>query len=692
MSSLKKSFCRSVLMIAILPAFALAAQLPAQFTLGKYIPEGMWLYIHGVDNPDRAWIDREWSEVFQELKASGIDKDILGLIASVMDADTKAQVQAQLDKATKLVGSVNWGELTKNEVVFAERCSADGAGVEYLLMTRGKENSGQANFAGLTGILKEISAMSGKPIADLKINDLEVRSLPLAPPDQKDFPISLELFRKGDVIGFTTDKRLLNDIAALISGKSQKKAFVDGARFQQAMKDIEAPRDAIMYFDARVFVGDMRKMFATIIARKGAAADPTPVGNRDDLKIGPIARASARIEDRPAAPAGGEGEMDEARAAALVGKVFELIDFSEYFVSSMETKGRRELKHSIWKMQEGKQTSPLAGVLFNRKPFEKFDQFIPVDATGFALTDFIDLEKLYNVIIDFVAKEIPGGAAGIEQFKAGMAAIGFDLQRDIFSWWGGEMINVEMPAAFVSPMSGADWVSFIRVKDAEIAAAKVNRGLDSLAAQLKAQKQPLMLTEAKVNSPGFREVAHPYVAMFFKPVIGVHGEWLIMGSSAAAINKCLDVSTGKAPSIVTNARFKDEGIIPKGPVYGVSFRDTSNFGQEMAQGIGMLGMIGPLMLAGMPEDDPDAKQAKKIITSAITILMKLGPVMQKIDFYSSDSSMTTYDGKLTVRHEAVVTYKAPSTPVDEKGAPKPATPPTPPTAPVPPTPPAPKSP
>jgi len=37
--------------------------------------------------------------------------------------------------------------------------------------------------------------------------------------------------------------------------------------------------------------------------------------------------------------------------------------------------------------------------------------------------------------------------------------------------------------------------------------------------------------------------------------------------------------------------------------------------------------------------------------------MKLGPVLQKIDFYSSESSMGTYDGPLTMRSESVVTYK-----------------------------------
>ena len=41
----------------------------------------------------------------------------------------------------------------------------------------------------------------------------------------------------------------------------------------------------------------------------------------------------------------------------------------------------------------------------------------------------------------------------------------------------------------------------------------------------------------------------------------------------------------------------------------------------------------------------------------LAMMGKLGPVVQKIDFYSSESSVTTYDQKGSVRIEKVVTYK-----------------------------------
>jgi hypothetical protein len=77
----------------------------------------------------------------------------------------------------------------------------------------------------------------------------------------------------------------------------------------------------------------------------------------------------------------------------------------------------------------------------------------------------------------------------------------------------------------------------------------------------------------------------------------------------------------------------------------------------MGAAVGMIGMVGQMVVANIPEDNEGAAKGKQVIRSALGIAMKLGPVLQKIDFMSSDSSLTTYDGNLTVREDSVVTYK-----------------------------------
>ena len=87
----------------------------------------------------------------------------------------------------------------------------------------------------------------------------------------------------------------------------------------------------------------------------------------------------------------------------------------------------------------------------------------------------------------------------------------------------------------------------------------------------------------------------------------------------------------------------------------VTFQDTSKFGDELAQGVGMAGMFGGMAISAMPDEGPGSQ--KKVLQKVMSSLMKLGPVFQKLDFYSSESSMMTYDGKLDLRMTSVVSYK-----------------------------------
>lgn len=686
---------RSVMLAAWLaPSFAFAGQLPARFTVGQYVPEHAWLFIHAVDNPDRAWIDQQWAEVFDAFKNSGIDGDITKLVMSALTDEDRAKADATIQKVTSLIRGVSWGDLIGKEFAFAEGVSPTSTGYGYVLLARGTENSGGPNAAGLVAILKEIAALSPNLIrlTESKMRDADVWSLQIVHFKTGEATLVFDLFRKGDIIGFVFDmpisdeaptptRQSLQDVLGLMAGDSAKRPIIANPRFQDALALVKPPQDVVVFFDAKVLFSDLNGIFDRIRGR--VAAKKAGAKKDGAAKENPPTDAAGKPSE-----AADEDTEDEI-ALAMIGKIFSLCNFMDYSVTTVETQGRRELTHAAMRIQSGKESCPLANAIVQRKPFDRFDQFIPVDATGFSLDGFIDLGGLYNLAIDFVTKEIPGGAEAISQLKAKLAEVGFDPQRDIFDWLSGEMISIDMPAAVVTPMGGADWVWMIRVKKSELAAQKVNAAIDALSGQMKGKGQMLMVTPAKVDAEGFREITHPMFAMFMRPVVGVNGDWLTIGSSAAAVNKCLAVASGKAPSIRENKRFSAEGLVPTGPVAGASFRDTSNFGQELAAAIGMVGMVGGMATAMIP-DEPESRQVKQMVQSGLGIVMKLGPILQKIDFYSSESSMTTRDGPLTVRTEYVVTYKdrsANDLPATAKApmppVPTPPTPPEPPKAPRP---------
>ena len=126
----------------------------------------------------------------------------------------------------------------------------------------------------------------------------------------------------------------------------------------------------------------------------------------------------------------------------------------------------------------------MAQVFLSRTPFDRFDQYIPAEATGFSVNSFVDLGILYHAVLDFIAQAVPDGTQYIEKWNGLLAQIGFDPDRDLFSWWSGEMIHIELPASVVMPMGGGkDGVLLIRVRDSQKAAQKVGAAVRTLMAK-----------------------------------------------------------------------------------------------------------------------------------------------------------------------------------------------------------------
>ena len=81
--------------------------------------------------------------------------------------------------------------------------------------------------------------------------------------------------------------------------------------------------------------------------------------------------------------------------------------------------------------------------------------------------------------------------------------------------------------------------------------------------------------------------------------------------------------------------------------------------------MGFAGNIAAGMMHAEADGDGDGDREKvatvrKVFQQLMTSLAKLGPVVAKIDFYSSESSVSTFDGKSLIHTEWVVRYKDPA--------------------------------
>jgi len=618
----------------------LADGLPSQFTLSKAVPDDVFMVVNGAYNEEHVWMQQQWDRVFKAFHESGIIDDVLKLVTSKVPADKRAAVDETITQFSGLFSTVDWGAIAEREMVFAESFAGSGdASIaklfvpSYMFLARGRSGTGEANVKALLTIINHLTALTeGKvQIETGKLHGVDVWSLSVG----EKIGFRFDLFRHGDVIGLVFGSEGADKVIGLLTGKGTGKSIVDSPRFKAAYASISkriTPEDMVMFVDIKGMLGKMRGMIDVATAEK-----------KEDPKV--------------------------VTMRGIMFKAMDMLDVMDYSVTAMATDGQQEKTYALMKLQDGKSDFVLCKMMTGARPIEKFHQFIPVDATNFSAGGSINLELLYNTAIEFVRKEIPEGEGYITQWNEILASVGFDPQRDVFSWFSGETISITMPPSVVSGMGGADSVSFIRVKNPELAKQKidaliafVNGKIKELPQEMKAKTMgmasPLNFSPAsQVNAEGFKELQHPMLMMMggLRPVMGFTGNWLVLGNSAAAVNRCLAVASGEAKSIRDNPRFMAEGLIPDGACMAVSFTDTSNFGQELAAGIGMIGMMGP-MIVGMIPEEKGLSEIKPMLMKVFGILAKLSPVLQQIDFYSSEAGLTTVKGN-EVWVQNVVTYK-----------------------------------
>jgi hypothetical protein len=581
------------------------------------------MYVHNVRNPERAWLDAEWADVLTSLKASGIHRDLVSIVTSLMGPEDRARTDALVEA----LEAVPWGELASREFALGERMAGGairntpGLPYDYFVLMRGEPEKAEAHLEAVLNVLRQLESWSEQVRLSQDTRwDMTVWWIGPSQPGQR--ALRAYVFQKADVLGFAIGSEAARDVLPLVAGKDKRGAVVSLPLFRKALSKVPPPEDHLLFFNAQALFGGIDNFLMKVTKESDSAGDP---------EAGRIFGAIKKILDH--------------------GNLF------EYSITTVETDGQRELSHTHAQLQAEKRDSVVARAAFDRRPFERFDEFIPVDATGFFVNTLLDPEPLYELVLSIVREHVPNGPGHVDQWTKFLASLGFEPQRDLFSWWSGEVVSVSLPSS--GPMiTDAESALFIRVKDGPLAAQKVDALIDTLSERFPLGGQPLIVSDASVRGARFRQVTHPLFMMLARPVVGVHGDWLIIGSSAKAIDRCLSVAAGETPSIVENDRFKREALLPKGPVSGISFTDMSRCGEEAGMILHLVAMLATGYAEALP-DKPDFKEIKYVLRRLTPVIIKLGPVLQRIDFYSSQAHITTLDSRTAMRTERVTTFKPP---------------------------------
>lgn len=621
----------ALLVLAILSSVpgARAEDLSARFTLLRYIPGDSWMAINFRSNPEAAWISARWEGVFEDVRKTGLDRDALALIVDLVEEDSKEQVRQTMDALWALVSGIQWSEMLAQEVAVGERLIDRLPGYEYIVLARGSSGSGDRNYPALVALARGLAALS----PNLKLSDLAEAGAEgvrldwlVDPADAEKVELSFSLLRRGDVIGVIIGHRATADVLALFAGRPNgPKSVIDSERFQRIFADASSAEDGVMMFDIQGLLGQIKVLFG----------------------------AAIKESSKP----------DAKQWAGVAYRVIDELALVDYVVNSVETHGRRQVTRSVIRLHEERRTSELARAAFDRAPVVSFERYVPADATSFWVSNGANFGGIYDWVLKFLAEECPDGQAHVERWKGFLASVGFDPHADVFNWLGGEFAQISLPSVTAKAKLDSDALLFVGVRDADLARAKVNQALDQLAKFMQANGQPLMILPAPgVEAEGFRQINHPMMMGFAQPVVGVTDRWLVLGTSAAAVNKSLAVAAGRAPSIQGTTRYREEGLPEEGPVQSLSFTDRRNYGEELADGMQTLATVGsmlPMMMPLMAKDPKDAAEIAKIaevIQKVLAMCSKLAPVFRKVDFLSSEAAVTTMEGNV-IRETRIVTYR-----------------------------------
>jgi hypothetical protein len=407
------------------------------------------------------------------------------------------------------------------------------------------------------------------------------------------------------MIGFGTT--MPEQVLGMLDGKGGE-PLAETARFKQAFSSLPAPKDGLMFVDVVRLMTQLRAITSNIMSQAmGPEADPM--------------------------------------IQALPGKIFDAIDVWEYVASVGDTQDKHTTETTLTVLRDNAKSTPIYKIFYSNGPLADPLKFVPAEAGDVGVSSGVDFSAMYREITQFIRDNVPEGEANVQQFEDMVRTeAGLDIQKDILSWIKGEIRYFSIPGK--TPYSPGETVVLVSVKDADKAREMIGRLLDTVEPMLVQQNGSIGDAEVE-GGEGFKSIQHPMMGMMpiGRPTIGVAQDQLIISTSPKAIGKALAV-TGEN-GFAKNERFQKEGVNASSNVTELSFSDMTGFGEQLGGALQMVPMIA--MMVPQNELPPQAQ-------AIFSMLSRLGPVVQQIDFLLSTSGVTTFDGKQTLT-KTVTNYR-----------------------------------
>ncbi len=627
----QKVVCVGIVVLGLVPVAARGETDLSKFGLLKAVPADAFITAAGRGNAEREFVDRYWEDVIKAVDESEVLLDVWDMLSENIPDEQLDEFEDTKDRLIELCDKVAWGEWMSREMVHAGRFMPVGQAhvllYEGLLAGRLPKDEVEKNYEAMRAVFAEtvrfINAMAGEGEA-AKIVETEAHGATISSVLFVQFEgFGLRLARRGDVILVTFGGTKLMDESLSLLEKGGEGGMADTARFKQAIAKLPPAEDAIVFFDTERMMSSIRRVFP----------------DRDPATTQP----------------GGSSAGDEF--ISLMNRALKDVSIVDYVASVNWTDGYRTFEDNYTRQRDNAKESLFYQALAYDRPIENFAKYVPKEADSFAVDSGIRLPVLYDWAVDVVKDSLTDGGQYVEQFNDFQHnVLNLDIKRDVLDLIDGQSVSVTM---------GEDWVQIIKVTDVEKLHMQIerlvkviNRHAGQFLGPDAIQLQPMRIGK----HDQFYQVSVPMMAAMMMgpggglPIIGYSEGQFFMGSSKAALRKCLNTAAGEHPNITESERWKEEALAPKGEVVYIHFTDEMEFGEELKAMFSELTM-GVNMMQLMPVQLPPPVQ--KFIGKVSPFLPKLAKIAEKFDFYRSSAGYTvkTADGWMD---RTVQTYKTPA--------------------------------
>jgi len=599
--------------LVVLCAGAVAAQ-----DLARIVPAQAFLVSQARADDSLAFKDAYELEMFHALRDAHLEDLLIEtLVAGGAEGEPVEQLRQVIDYVGRLVSSVDWQALARNECVFAMDMRsplpyaaaimpsmlvafrADAADVDRL-------EKSLRNLMGALAALAPDALSFESPMAGEGAT--RVHTLRIVP--WGEMPV-LQFGVHGNELLFAIGDRFFRDALARMEGTAAG-SLVDSERYIQAFGDL--PRDASRstFVDVRRLIDDIEAQVVLFLP--------------DDK----IAHSIA---------------ADFFHLGRIVGTV----------ASTTHAEGHTVFEES-WVRFDRESVAeghPLVPSCRSQASSELL-QYVPADAKSFTLMQGMDLAPLYRWGLErFEHYADPQDAEeGLVAWKAVQAVLDIDFERDILGLMRSESITIALPSEKASPMDPGAFVTLVALENPETTRRLVKRlenvydaCIPWLLDRLE-REQPgavplrIELSDAESSFPGLRRMSTSLRMQSFSlpisdMVYGMVGDKLVFASSDEALSHVMEVAADEAPGLDEHPATVSGLALPEGHLLTAAYTPYAQMAAETRSELRMAGDSAAFVLRMALSGVPDGKEKAKVkaISKVIEgVLPRMQSVLAHWDF------------------------------------------------------------